>query len=142
MAKICTRNGGNALYMDCLECDNKICHDKKQNAIWAYMDVTKHELELCQNIFVVFIAKRLGYKKDLVFKGRVVGILLTNYWERECIQYKIQLLKCVNEKDFDMDTIVENIYTLDIWVDPLKTPKEHKPVFTSKEKCKRWLKEW
>lgn len=147
MAKHCPRTNGYALYLDCLECDNKICMNPKQNRKWGHSNVAEvskmeqPKLKLRQRVFVVFHAYRLNGKKNIVIKGMVTGILLKTYCGVEHVQYKITLLECMNNKQFDMDSIVENVYCLDTVVNPLFVPKDYKPVFTEKEKCIRWLKE-
>ena len=85
-----------------------------------------YKLEIGQKVFVVFQAKRKGHKKNLVFKGEVTGIMSDLYEGKTMsgisvkeIRFRIKLLKCMNEKDFIMSNICENVYCWEREVDSM-----------------------
>lgn len=134
MSKYCKSYKLKVTYLDCLECETKECKEKKVKKIEPMLIMPE------QFVYLIFASKREGYKENIVCKCKVRNI--TVYNDKNI--YSMDLIKvvCGSDKTKDVKKWVttfmcenENINT------GIRFKPNRYPVFTEKEKCKKWLKQ-
>lgn len=106
-------------------------------SIGAYKDY--HLLEIGTKIYLVFSSKRAGNKEDIVMMCQVEAIHI----QTNAIYYTCRFIKFVVGK-YEIEKQIKRFYFANYSIDPETiTPALFTNiyvVFTSKEKCKDWLK--
>lgn len=97
-------------------------------------------LETEQKVFLVAAAKRMGYTKNVVFECEVQKIIITEntptYYCKalRCVLGKENIKEWVGYYSFKNSNIDTGHYSQYDY-------SQHYPIFTTKEKCERWLKQ-
>ena len=163
MAKYCKPMGLYVTYLDCMDCEGKECiqktsanvEEQESTKIVNYaqhmesvnlqeggtnMALTKRYLSIEpeQTVFVVFASKREGYMDNIVIRCKV----------KECIVRSKTTLYCLRKEKIvtgqkGIDTFIDNFMCENANIDTgyrgLQIDKY--PVFTTKERCIKWLKQ-
>lgn len=138
MSKFCKPMGLYVTYLDCLECEGKEC--KQSNKIRKEEKEMKKvylQVELEQEVFLVFASKREGYKNDVIIKGKVTKATV---YSNETL-YTFEPIKIVTKTKEDLKNYVSSFLFANANIDTgLRSGFNRYPVFTTKEKCLEWLK--
>lgn len=131
MSKHCPKYGCTVLYADCLECDDKIC--KKEN--------TKRfpKYNVGDTLYIVYECSKYNI---IILKANISCIKIY----KEKISYSFNNVKvehdkfnCMNGKSFPLFGIVDE-NQINVNNDLLKKLEVSYPIFTTKEKCKEYLR--
>ena len=97
-------------------------------------------LETEQKVFLVAAAKRMGYTKNVIFECEIQKIIITEntptYYCKalRCVLGKENIKEWVEYYSFKNSNIDTGHYSQYDY-------SQHYPIFTTKEKCERWLKQ-
>lgn len=95
------------------------------------------QVDLGQTVFLVFASVREGYNKNVVIKGTVNGVTITE----ERISYRCKLEKVVLGNE-DVKEFVTYFHFENANIDTgYRGYNNTYPAFTTKEKCISWIKQ-
>ena len=97
-------------------------------------------LETEQKVFLVAAAKRMGHTKNVVFECEIQKIIIT----KNTPMYYCKTLRCVLGKENIKEWVEYYSFknsNIDTGHYSQYDYSQHYPIFTTKEKCERWLKE-
>lgn len=97
-------------------------------------------LETEQKVFLVAAAKCMGYTKNVVFECEVQKIIITE----NNPTYYCKVLRCVLGKENTKEWVEYYSFknsNIDTGHYSQYDYSQHHPIFTTKEKCERWLKQ-
>lgn len=137
MSKFCKPMGLYVTYLDCMECEEKECiqsyeNRKEQNMKRIYLNV-----DIGQEVYLIFASKREKYDNDIVVKCKVTKAIV---YEKETV-YCCEPIKFMTKTKEDLKNYCSSFMFENANLNTgYRSGFNRYPVFTTKEDCINWLK--
>lgn len=137
MSKYCKPIGLYVTYLDCMECEEKECIQFRENRKGQNMKRIYLNVDIGQEVYLIFASKREKYDNDIVIKCKVTKAIV---YEKETV-YCCEPIKFMTKTKEDLKNYVSSFMFENANLNTgYRSGFNRYPVFTTKEDCINWLK--
>lgn len=133
MSKYCKPMGLYVTYLDCMDCEDKECiqsNRKENNMIKRYLEIEPEQI-----VFIVLESKKEGKQNNIIAECKCEKATVYKTSTVYCFKF-IRIVTKVKKEVREEILMCENV-NIDTGY---RSGLNRFPVFTTKEKCLRWVK--